>query len=109
MTRVVSVSMMAIAMAIAMATTATADAKVVVTREDNKPATVEIKAGESVSWTSATGGAAHIAFAGSEGVQFYVGGKGGSSVRFEKPGTYEYFVHVSGVKGHVHRGKVVVR
>jgi plastocyanin len=88
---------------------AAADAKVVVTREDNKPATVEIKAGEAVTWTSSTGGTAHITFVGNDAVQFYVGGKEGGRVRFEKPGTYEYFVHISGVKSHVHKGTVVVK
>lgn len=59
--------------------------KVVVTREENKPATVEIKAGEAVAWTSATGGTAHIVLAGNEAMQFYVGGKEGGRVQFEKP------------------------
>jgi plastocyanin len=88
---------------------AAADAKVVVTREENKPATVEIKAGEAVTWTGATGGSAHIVFTNNEALQFYVGGKEGGRVRFDKPGTYEYFVHISGVKSHVHRGTVVVK
>jgi plastocyanin len=91
------------------ATGASADGKVVVTREENKPATVEIKAGEEVVWTTATGGAAHIAFLGNDAVQFYVGGKGGGRARFEKAGTYDYIVHISGVKGHAHRGTVVVK
>ncbi len=89
--------------------TAAADAKVVVTREVNKPATVEIKAGESVTWTSAVGGQAHIMFSGNEAMGFYVGGKGGGRVRFDKPGTYEYDVHISGVKSHGHKGTVVVK
>jgi plastocyanin len=88
---------------------AAADAKVVVTREENKPANVEIKAGEAVTWTGATGGTAHIVFTGNEALKFYVGGKEGSTVRFDKPGTYEYFVHVGGVKAHGHRGTVVVK
>jgi plastocyanin len=88
---------------------AAADANVVVTREENKPATVEIKAGEAVTWTSATGGTAHIVFANNESLRFYVGGKEGGRVRFDKPGVYEYFVHISGVKSHVHRGTVVVK
>jgi plastocyanin len=89
--------------------TAAADGKVVVTREENKPAKVEIKAGEAVAWTNATGGTAHIVFVGNEAVQFYVGGKEGGRVRFDKPGTYEYFVHVTGVKSHGHRGTVIVK
>ena len=99
----------AMAIVFSLVGTAAADAKVVVTREENKPATVEIKTGEAVTWTSATGGRAHIVFAGNEAMQFYVGGKGGGRVRFDKPGTYEYFVHISGVKSHIHRGTVVVK
>jgi plastocyanin len=99
----------AVAVMLTAAGGAAADAKVVVTREQNKPETVEIKAGEAVTWTSATGGTAHIVFTGNEALQFYVGGKGGGRVRFDKPGTYEYSVHISGVKSHVHRGAVVVK
>ena len=99
----------AVVMVAVTAGSAAADAKVVVTREENKPATVEIKAGEAVTWTGATGGTAHIVFTGNEALQFYIGGKEGNTVRFDKPGTYEYFVHVSGVKSHAHRGTVVVK
>jgi plastocyanin len=91
------------------ATGAWADGKVIITREENKPATVEIKAGQDVVWISATGGVAHIAFVGNDAVQFYVGGKGGGRARFDRAGTYDYVVHVSGVKGHAHRGTVVVK
>lgn len=98
-----------VAIVLSVVGTAAAAGKVVVTREENKPATVEIKAGETVSWTSATGGTTHIVFVGNEGLQFYVGGKEGGRVRFEKPGTYEYVVHVSGVKSHSHKGTVVVK
>jgi len=97
------------ALILALTSPAAADGKVVVTREENKPATVEIKAGEAVTWTSATGGTAHIMFVGNEGLQFYVGGKEGGRVRFEKPGTYEYSVHITGVRVHSHRGTVVVK
>jgi plastocyanin len=109
MKRVVSGFLAGVAVLLAVVGLAVADAKVVVTREENKPATVEIKAGEAVTWTSATGGTAHISFAGNEGLQFFVGGKEGGRVRFEKPGTYEYSVHVSGVRLHVHRGTIVVK
>ena len=109
MKRMVGGFLAAMAMVFVVVGTAAADGKVVVTREENKPATVEIKAGEAVNWTNATGGTAHIVFAGNEAVQFYVGGKGGGRVRFEKPGTYEYVVHVSGVKAHSHKGTVVVK
>lgn len=88
---------------------AAAGANVTVTRQENKPAAVEIRAGEEVTWVNTTGGVAHIAFAGNDGVQFYLGGKEGNRVKFEKPGTYTYFVHVSGTKVHAHRGTVAVK
>jgi hypothetical protein len=40
---------------------------------------------------------------------FYIGGKGGGRVKFERPGTYEYTVHVSAAKAHAHTGSVVVK
>ena len=81
MKRMVGGLLAAMAMVFSVVGTAAADAKVVVTREENKPATVEIKAGGAVAWTNATGGTAHIAFGGNEAVQFRVGGKAGSRVR----------------------------
>jgi plastocyanin len=85
-----------------------AEAKVTITREENKPATVEVKAGEEVRFINASGMTAHVWFGGNEAIKFYVG-KGGSNVKFEKPGTYEYTVHMSGGKAHSHTGRVVVQ
>ena len=85
-----------------------AEAKVTVTREANKPQTVEIKAGEEVRFINASGSTAHVWFAGNDAVRFYVG-RGGSSVKFDKPGTYEYTVHVTAGKAHSHTGTVVVK
>ena len=84
-----------------------AEAKVTVTREENKPSTVEVKAGESVWFVNASGGVAHVSF-GDSRIQFMVG-RGDSSVKFTEPGTYKYYVHISGVKGHAHTGNVVVK
>lgn len=84
-----------------------AAAKVTVSREESKPQKVEVKAGEEVRWVNATGGSAHVEFAGANGIKFYIGKEG--RVTFDKPGTYEYTVHVSGVKGHAHAGTVVVK
>ena len=84
-----------------------AEAKVTVTREANKPEQVEIRAGEEVYWVNATGGTAHISF-GKDAIQFYLG-KGSNRVKFTEPGTYEYAVHVSAVKGHSHTGTVVMK
>jgi plastocyanin len=84
-----------------------AAAKVTVSREANNPEKVEVKAGEEVRWVNATGGIAHVEFAGANGIKFYVGKEG--RVTFDKPGTYEYTVHITGVKGHAHTGTVVVK
>jgi len=87
---------------------ASAGATVRVTREDNKPDPVEVKVGEEIAFINATGGGqAHVSFEGNDAVQFNVGR--GGQVRFDKPGTYRYTVHISGVKAHAHRGTVVVK
>ena len=89
---------------------AQAEAKVSVTREESKPKTVEVKAGEEVRFINNSGGNAHVMFAGQDGVMFYIGGKGGAGrVKFDKPGTYEYSVHITGTKAHAHTGTVVVK
>ena len=85
-----------------------AQAKVNISREESKPKTVEIKAGQEVQFINNTGGAAHVWFAGNDALKFYVG-KEASRIKFEKPGTYEYAVHVSGTKVHSHTGSVVVK
>jgi hypothetical protein len=38
---------------------------------------------------------------------FYIGKEG--RIKFDKPGTYDYTVHISGVKAHAHTGTVVVK
>jgi plastocyanin len=83
-------------------------AKVHITREESKPKTVEIKLGQEVQFINNTGGAAHVWFAGNDALKFYVG-KEASRIKFEKPGTYEYTVHVSETKVHSHTGSVVVK
>jgi plastocyanin len=87
---------------------ALAQAKVTVTREENKPKSVEVKAGEEVQFINQSGGIAHVWFAGNDAVKFYVGASA-SRIKFEKPGTYEYTVHVTGTKVHSHTGSVVVK
>src|SRR5215469_16309296 len=82
-----------------------ARATVRVTREENKPDPVEDRAGEDIECINATGGGqAHVSFEGNHAVQFNVGR--GGQVRFEKPGTYRYTVHIFGVKPHAHTGTV---
>ena len=86
-----------------------AGASVKVTREENRPDPVEVKVGEEVAFINATGGGhAHVSFEGNDAVQFNVG-HGGSQVKFDKPGTYRYTVHISGMKAHAHTGMVVVK
>ena len=85
-----------------------ADGKVTVTREESKPKSVEVKAGEYVEFINVSGGTAHVSFGGGDAIKFYVG-KEGSRVKFDKPGTYEYTVHVTGTKVHSHTGTVVVK
>ena len=84
-----------------------AQARITVSREQNTPEKVEVKAGQEVRWVNATGGTAHVMFAGADGIKFYLGKEG--RVTFDKPGTYEYSVHVTGVKAHAHTGTIVVK
>jgi len=109
--------MNALVMAVSLATAATlaigadagwAQTKVTVTREESKPQKVEIKAGEEVQFINNSGGIAHVMFGGNDAIKFYLR-KGTSKVKFEKAGTYEYTVHVSGTKVHAHTGSVVVK
>ena len=93
-----------------------AGARVVITREGNQPKSVEIAVGEEVEWINAAGGTAHVSFNGNDAIQFYIPGKGlatgGSLVKFDKPGTYEYTVHVARITTHsfhTHTGTVVVK
>jgi plastocyanin len=87
-----------------------AEGKVTITREENKPKDVEVKAGEEVRFINSSGQTAHVWFGGNEAVRFYVpSGSGGAKVKFDRAGTYEYTVHVSAGKAHSHTGTVVVK
>jgi plastocyanin len=110
MRRILFMTFMALlAVSVVAQETAWAGATVRVTREENKPDPVEVKVGEEVVFVNATGGGhAHISFEGNDAVQFNVG-HGPSQVKFDKPGTYRYTVHLSGVKAHAHSGTVVVK
>ena len=108
MSKVVLAVALAVALVSLGAARAWAEVKVTVTREESRPKTVEIKPGEEVRFDNASGGIAHVMFAGSDGVKFYLG-TGTNKVKFEKPGTYDYTVHVSGTKVHAHTGSVVVK
>ena len=89
---------------------ACAEGKVTITREENKPKDVEIKTGEEVRFINAAAQAVHVWFGGDAAPRFYVpAGSAGAKVKFDKPGTYEYSVHVTGAKVHSHTGTVVVK
>ena len=99
----------ALALGVVAQGSAWAGSTVKVTREDNRPDPVEVNVGEEVTFMNATGGGlAHVSFEGKDAVEFKVG-HSGSQVKFEKPGTYRYTVHISGMKAHAHTGTVVVK
>ncbi len=84
-----------------------AQTRITVTREANTPRSVEIRTGEEAQWINASGATAHVWFFPAP-LAFYIG-VGGVLVRFDKPGTYEYTVHITGTETHTHTGTVVVR
>ena len=87
-----------------------AEGKVNITREENKPKNVEIKAGEEVRFINSAAQTVHVWFGGDDAPRFYVpAGSAGAKLKFDKPGTYEYTVHVTGGKVHAHTGTVVVK
>jgi plastocyanin len=85
-----------------------AQVRVVVTREESKPETVEINAGQEVEWLNASGLTAHVWFGPVRAFGFYIG-PGGVRVKFERPGTYPYAVHLSEGTTHTHPGTVIVK
>ncbi len=89
---------------------ARAEGKVNITREESKPKNVEVKAGEEVRFVNSAAQTVHVWFGGDDAPRFYVpAGSAGAKVKFDKPGTYEYSVHVTGGKVHAHTGTVVVK
>ena len=71
---------------------------------------MQISAGEEVRFINSSGQTGHVWFAGQDAVRFYVAsGSAGSKVKFDKPGTYECTVHITGGKVHTHTGSVVVK
>ena len=85
-----------------------AETIVTVTQETNLPAKIEVAAGDYVTFLNGTWASAHIVVGGNEDVQFFIGEKG-SRMRFTRPGTYRYIVHVAGRKPHTHTGTVIVK
>ena len=87
---------------------AVAETTVTVIDEVNRPAQVEVATGEYVTFLNAAGGTAHVVIGGNDAVEFYVADRG-SRMRFTRPGTYTYTVHVIGKRPHTHTGTVIVR
>ena len=85
-----------------------AETIVTVTQETNLPATIEVAAGDYITFLNGTWGTAHIVVGTNEDVQFYIGDQG-SRMRFVKPGTYPFTVHLLGRTPHTHRGTVIVK
>ena len=91
-------------------TSAWAEGKVRITREESQPRNVEVKAGEQVRFINSAAQTVHVWFGGDDAPRFYVpAGSDGAKVKFDKPGTYEYSVHVTAGKVHTHTGTVVVK
>ena len=82
--------------------------KVTVTRDEIKPRTLEIRAGEAVEFVNVSGRTSHVWFGGNDAIRFYVG-KAGSTIKFERPGRYDYTVHVQADKAQSHTGTIVVK
>jgi plastocyanin len=75
----------------------------------NAPDRVEIRAGEAVEWVNASGGTAHVWFGPEKILGFYVG-RDRVRVQFDRPGSYDYLVHLTiGASAHSHPGAVVVK
>ena len=82
--------------------------KVTVGRDASKPQTIEIGAGDAVQFINASGSTAHLWFGENDAIRVYVE-KTGSTIKFERPGSYEYTVHVRAGNVHSHTGKIVVK
>lgn len=83
-------------------------AQVTVTREGTKPGTLEIRAGFAVEFVNVSGRTAHVWFGENDAIRFYVG-RAGSTIKFERPGRYEYTVYVQADKPKSYTGTIVVK
>ncbi len=79
------------ALAVTVPRTFAAHVEVVVNLGSLRDAHITINRGDHVTWRNASGEKAHLAFAASGAPQFWI--EGTATVTFEKPGTYEYYVH----------------
>ncbi len=78
-------------LAVAVPRTLAAHVEVVVNLGSLRNAHITVNKGDHVTWRNASGEKAHLAFAAPDGPQFWI--EGTATVSFEKPGTYEYYVH----------------
>ena len=88
---VLTVIILVAALAIAVPWTFAAHVEVVVNLGSLRNAHITIDRGDHVTWRNASMEKAHLAFAASGAPQFWI--EGTATVTFEKPGTYEYYVH----------------
>ena len=82
-----------------------AESTIVLSRNDSTPRTLRIKPGDDVRFINSTGGKAQLSF--QDGLRLFVE-PGGSLVKFDRAGGYDYSVHVSETKASAHNGEVVV-
>jgi plastocyanin len=87
-----------------------AESKVNITRGENQPKAVEVKAGDEMRFINSSAQTVHVWFAGRDAERFYVpAGSEGAKVKFDRPGTYEYTAHVTAGNVHTHTGSVAVK
>ena len=87
---------------------ALAEKTITVVDDINLPARIELAVEEYVTFLNGASGTAHIVVGDNDAVEFYVAERG-SRIRFTKPGTYKYTVHIIGRRPHTHTGTVIVR
>lgn len=80
-----------VALVIALPLAFAAHIEVVVNLGSLRNAHINVNKGDHVTWRNASGEKAHLAFAAPDGPQFWI--EGTATVTFDKPGTYEYYVH----------------
>ena len=88
---VLTVIILVAALAIVVPPTFAVHVEVVVNLGSLRNPHITIDRGDHVTWRNASGEKAHLAFAASGPPQFWI--EGSATVTFEKPGTYEYYVH----------------
>lgn len=91
-----SVALVAIILVAAFTMTAplvfAAHVEVVVNLGSLRNAHITVNRGDHVTWRNVSGEKAHLAFSeGPDAPKFWI--EGSATLTFEKPGTYEYYVH----------------